>query len=178
MSAASPALVTRVVDWAVQEDVEILSDHRMITTQLGCQPRRPEVRVMRDWCRVEWDKFNALLWRTLDKGLLNRSLTDVESVEGAVASLTNSIQQVIDALVPLKRVCCYSRAGWTPELMRLQRQVASKCRRWIRTGQVTEREDFLQSCRLFWTTLHQARAATWRRLCEETSAPNFWSLYR
>ena len=60
-SAASPALVQRVVDWAVREDVEILLDHRMIVTQLVCQPRRPEVRVMRDWCWVEWDKFNALL---------------------------------------------------------------------------------------------------------------------
>ena len=68
----------------------------------------------RDWCRVEWDKFNALLWQTLHKGLLNRSLTDVESVEGVVASLADSIQQVVNALVPLKRVCCYSWAGWTP----------------------------------------------------------------
>ena len=131
----------------------------------------------RDWCRVEWDKFNALLWRTLDKGLLNRSLTDVESVEGAVASLTDSIQQVINALVLLKRVCYYSRAGWTPELTRLQHRVASTCRRWIRTGRVSAREDFLQSRRLFWTTLHQARTAAWRRLCEKTCAPNFWSLY-
>ena len=82
VSVASPALVPHVVDWAVREDVEILSDHRMIVTQLVCQPRRPEVRVTRDWCQVEWNKFNALLWRTLDKGLLYRSLTDVESVEG------------------------------------------------------------------------------------------------
>ena len=34
------------------------------------------------------------------------------------------------------------------------------------------------SRKLFRTTLHQARAAARRRLCEETSAPNFWSLYR
>ena len=27
-------------------------------------------------------------------------------------------------------------------------------------------------------TLSQARAAAWRRLCEETSTPEFWSLYR
>ena len=51
VSAASPALVTRVVDWAVREDVEILSDHQMIVTQLLSQSRRPEVRVTRDWCR-------------------------------------------------------------------------------------------------------------------------------
>ena len=119
VSAASPTLVPQVVDWAVREDVEILSDHRMIVTQLVCQPRRPKVRVMHDWCRVEWDKLNALLWRTLGKGLLNRSLIDVESVEGAVASLNDSIQQVINVLVLLKRVCYYSQAGWTPELMRL-----------------------------------------------------------
>ena len=116
----------------------------MIVTQVGCQPRRPEVRVMRDWCRVEWDKFNALLWRTLDKGLLNKSLTDVESVEGAVASLTDWIQQVIDALVPLKWVCCYSRAGWTPELTRLQHRVVSTCCRWIRMGRVSARGVFFR----------------------------------
>ena len=53
VSAVSPALVSHVVDWAVREDIEILSDHRMIITQLVCQPRRPKVRVTRDWCRVE-----------------------------------------------------------------------------------------------------------------------------
>ena len=119
VSAAPPTLVPCVVDWAVREDVEILSDHRMIITQLVRQLRRLEVHIARDWCRVEWDKFMALLLQTLDKGLFNRSLTNLESIEGAVASMTDSIQRVIDALVPLKRVCCYSWAGWTPELMRL-----------------------------------------------------------
>ena len=178
VSAASPALIPCAVDWAAREDVEVLSDHRLIVTQLLAQSRKPDVHVMRDWCKVEWDKFNALLWRTLDRSLLDRHLSDGDDVEDAVTSMTDTIQRVIDALVPLKRVCQYSRAGWTPELTRLRRRVTYTRRRWVRTGRVSAREEFLMTRRLFRTTLSRARAAAWRRLCEETSAPNFWSLYR
>ena len=81
-------------------------------------------------------------------------------------------------MVPLKRVCRYSQVGWTPELTRLRSKVTYTRRRWIRTRRVSAREEFLMTRRLFWTTLSRARAAAWRRLCEETSAPHFWSLYR
>ena len=45
VSVAFPALIPRVVEWAVHKDIEILLDHRMIVTQLVCQSRRPEVHV-------------------------------------------------------------------------------------------------------------------------------------
>ena len=149
----------------------------MIVTQLVFQSRRLEVCVARNWCWVEWDKFNALLWWTWDEGLLNRFLTDVELVEGAVASMIDSIQRVVDALVLLKRVCCNSWARWAPELTRLWHWVNSMCCHWITTGRVSAWEDSLMSHKLFRTTLSWARSAPWRRFCEETSAPNLWSLY-
>ena len=107
------------------------------------QPGRTNVCWMHDWRFVEWDRFNALLWRTLDRNLWYTNLEDAEVMEGAVALVTHSVQTVIDALVLLKRVCRYSRAEWTPELTILRRRVASPHRRWLRTGRIGAREDFL-----------------------------------
>ena len=153
VSAASPALVACVSEWAVWDHVEVLFDHRLIVAQMLFQARRTDVCWMRNWRSVQWDQFNALLWRTLDQNLWYTDLEDAEAMEGAVASITDSVQRVIDALVLLKRVCRYSRVGWTPESTILRRRVASARRRWLRTGRMGAKEDFLQSRRLFCMTL-------------------------
>ena len=38
MRAASPAVILSVVKWAVWEDVDILSDHRLIVAQFSHHP--------------------------------------------------------------------------------------------------------------------------------------------
>ena len=153
VSATSPALVPSVSEWAVWDHVEVLSDHPLIVTQMLTQLGSTDIRWMHDWRSVEWTRFNALLWRTLDQNLLSRELEDAEAVEGVVLSVTDSVQPAIDALVPLKRVCQYSRAGLTLELTTLRRGVASTRHEWLRTGRIGAREEFLQSRRLFRRTL-------------------------
>lgn len=65
-------------------------------------------------------------------------------MEGAMASVTDSIQRVINVLVLFNQVCRYSRAGWPPELTILRRRVASAHCRWLLIGRISAREDYVQ----------------------------------
>ena len=96
----------------------------------------------------------------------------------AVEHLTTAIQRVIATTVPVRRVCAYSRPWWTPELTDLHRRMTATRRRWIGTGRVVDREEFLLARRLFRNTLEQAKVTSWRRLCDGTSTVDFWALYR
>ena len=46
VSTASPALVPSVSEWAVWDHAEVLSDHRLIVTQMLTQPGSTDVRWM------------------------------------------------------------------------------------------------------------------------------------
>ena len=96
----------------------------------------------------------------------------------AVEYLTTAIQRVIATTVPVRRVCVYSRPWWTPELTDLRRRMTATRRRWISTGRVVDREEFLLTRRLFRRTLERAKLTSWRRLCDGISTVDFWALYR
>lgn len=56
----------------------------------------------------------------IDYIILNNSLKGAEAVVGAVSTINNSVQTIIDALVQLKRVRRHSRVKWTLELTTLR----------------------------------------------------------
>ena len=177
ISAASPALVCRIAEWGVHPDVEVGSDHRLILTTVEFEADRMAARVTRNWRKVDWREFNRVLFSTLDWARCQEPIEDAAGVDAAEQYLTSTIQSVIERTVPARRVCAYSRPWWTPELTDLRRRVASTRRRWIRTGRVVDREDFLCTRRLFRRTLERAKRDSWRRLCDDTLTRDFWALY-
>ena len=66
VSAASAPVIPLIADWAVCDSVEVISDHRLIVSQLLHRPMRRECRVVRDWERVDWRDFNRHLMQELD----------------------------------------------------------------------------------------------------------------
>jgi hypothetical protein len=178
ISAASPALVCRVAEWGVYPDVEVGSDHRLIMTDFEERADRTVARVVRNWRKVNWHEFNRDLFLSLDPTQCQGDLLDALAVDAAAEHLTATIQRVIERTVPARRVCAYSRPWWTPRLTELRRRIASSRRRWIRTGRVVDREEFLYTRRLFRRTLERAKLDSWRRLCDGTSSSDFWALYR
>ena len=119
VSAATPALIPSIVGWSVWDSVEVFSDHKLIVTELFDQPRKAEVRLVRDWASVDWIRFGQHLLSALDRSILDRELLAPVELDASVESITDSIQQVIVEVVPVKRICQFSRAGWTPQLTSL-----------------------------------------------------------
>ena len=46
-----------------------------------------------------------------------------EDIDCIVDHVTAAIQQTMGSCVPVKRICSYSRTGWTPELTRLRSEM-------------------------------------------------------
>ena len=178
ISAASPALVYHIAEWGVHPEIEVGSDHRLIMVTIDQEVERAATREARNWKTTNWHEFNRDLFRSLDPTQCQGDLLDALAVDTAVEYLTTAIQQVIERTVPKRRVCAYSRPWWTPALTDLRRKMAATRRRWIGTGRVVDREEFLVTRKLFRRTLEQAKLTSWRRLCDGTSTVDFWALYR
>ena len=178
ITAASPALVYHIAAWGVHPEIEVGSDHRLIMVTIDEEVERAVTRESRNWRKTDWRRFNRELFRSLDPTQCRGELLDALAVDTAVEYLTTAIQRVIERTVPSRRVCAYSRPWWTPALTDLRHRMAATRRRWILTGRVVDREEFLLTRRLFRRTLEQAKLTSWRRLCDGTSTVDFWALYR
>ena len=153
------------------------SDHLPITTVISVESICSVVRRVRDWKRVDWKAFNAtLLWRL---GLLPEfELQSEKDVDTVVAYLTKGLQYATDECVPIKRLCSYSRTGWTPEVKALHRTMIDRRRRWVRFRKVADRERYLQSRSRFRQCLKKNRQFAWQELCSSTTSADYWSLYK
>ena len=136
VSVASAPVIPLIVDWAVRDSVEVLSDHRLIVGQLLHRPMRRECRVVRDWERVDWQVFNHELMQELDPHWASEDWVNPGDLDSAVREITASINRTIGRVVPTKRLCRFSRRWWKPELTQLRHQVANARRRWMRTGRI------------------------------------------
>ena len=58
ITAASPALAARIVDWKVDIANDVASDHRLIVTRIMGKPQRAVVRHQPNWQAVDWVAFN------------------------------------------------------------------------------------------------------------------------
>ena len=177
ITAASPNIVSRVVSWRVMEDLEVGSDHIPVVTCLALGPRRVAIRRVLNWKTTDWEAFNGQLLSRLGEGP-HGSLSGPEDIDTSVEYVTSAIQQTIETCVPVKRICSYSRTGWTPELTRLRTEMRTARRRWMRYRASTDRERYLRSRSLFRRRLTEARREAWRQLCESTSSEDYWRLYR
>ena len=177
ISAASAPIIPLIADWAVYDSIEVLSDHRLIFSQLLHWPMRRECQIVHDWEQVDWCVFNRQLLQELDPHWALEDWVDPRDLDRAVREITTSLQRTIDCMVPTKRLCRFSRRWWTPELTQLRHQVTAAKRRWMRTGRIREREEFLQIRSHFRCVLSTAKTAAWRRLCERATSSNFWFLY-
>ena len=65
VSAASPALASRISHWAVCTSLTLSSDHFLIQTIVDLIPRRVSVRQIPDWSATNWRQFSAVLQTTL-----------------------------------------------------------------------------------------------------------------
>ena len=159
VSAASAPVIPWIADWAVCDSVEVLSDHRLIVGQLLHRPMRHACRVVRDWEQVDWQIFNRQLLQELDPCWASEDWVYPGDLDSAVREITASITRTIDHVVPTKRLCRFSRRWWTPELTQLRHQVATARRRWMRTGRIRAREEFLVIRRRFRNALSVAKTA-------------------
>ena len=177
VTAVSPNIVPKVTSWQVEETMEVGSDHIPVVTKLALGPRRVSVRRVPNWREVDWRAFSGHLLSRLGSppGALP---TRPEEIDDTVDHVTAAIQQTIDTVVPVKRICAYSRTGWTPELTRLRRDMHTARRRWVRFRASIDRERYLRSRSLFRRTLAETRREAWRKLCESTSTGDYWRLYR
>ena len=163
ITAASPVLVYHVAEWGVHPEIEVGSDHRLIIVTLDQEVERAATRECRNWRQTDWHRFNRELFHSLDPNQCQGELLDALAVDTAVEYLTTAIQRAIGSTVPMRRVCAYSRPWWTPALTDLRRRMTATRRRWIRSGRVADREDFLLTRRGEWGV-------------SETGAPPFFWL--
>ena len=177
ITVVSPNLISKVVSWRVMEDIEVGSDHIPVVTRLSLGPPRVAIRQVLNWRDTDWEAFNGQLFMRLGK-VPEAPLTGPEDIDASVYHMTAAIQQTMDSCVPVKRICSYSRTGWTPELTRLRTNMRSARRRWMRFRTSTDRELYLRSRSLFRRRLAEARREAWRKMCESTSTDDYWRLYR
>ena len=177
VTAVSPNIVPNVVSWRVMEEFEVGSDHIPVVTRLSLGPRRVAVRRVLNWKSTDWEAFSGQLLLRLGGGPPG-SLPDAETIDSTVDHMTAALQQTMETCVPVKRICSYSRTGWTPELTKLRTEMRTARRCWMHYRASTDRERYLRSRSLFRRQLTEARRAAWRQLCESTSADDYWRLYR
>ena len=177
VTAASPALASRVDSWAVCTSVQVASDHYMIQTLLDLAPTRDMSRQTLDWGNTDWDHFSTVLQAEL--GLVpDQPLQSSQELDQMVEHVTGGIQHTMESVVPTKRVCQYSRPWWNADLRVCKEQMNHWRRRWVRTGLVSARERYLVARRTFRNEVSKAKQDSWRRLCSETSREDLWSLYK
>ena len=177
ITAVTPNLLSRVVSWSVDESMEVGSDHIPIHIVLSFAPQRGEVRNTPNWKMTDWRSFNVALLARLGHPPLMMPQTP-EEVDQMVAHLTESLQGTIHECVPVKRICFYSRKGWTPQATVLHKLMIDRRRRWTRFQRISDRERYLQARSHFRHCLAKGRRAAWRELCSSTSSANFWTLYK
>lgn len=94
-----------MAEWVFWYHEEFIPDHRLVF-HLSIQPTLE--------CSDRVDKgltrFMALLWWELGHSSLMRYILGSDYLDDIVALLTDSFSRVMNVLVPLKRVCQYSRA--------------------------------------------------------------------
>ena len=95
VSAASAPVIPWIVDWAVCDSVEVLSDHRLIVGQLLHRPTRYACRVVRDWEQVDWRIFNRQLLHELDPCWASEDWVNPGDLDSAVREITANINRMI-----------------------------------------------------------------------------------
>ena len=119
VTAVSPNLVSRVMSWWVEDEMEVGSDHIPVVTRLSLGPPRVAVRQVLNWRDTDWEDFNGQLLLRLGRAP-EATLTGPEDIDRTVDHVTAALQQTVSSCVPIKRICSYSQTGWTPELTRLR----------------------------------------------------------
>ena len=178
ITAASPALAARIVDWRVDTSVEVASDHRLIMTRIWGKPQKAVVRQRPSWRDVDWVNFSRHLRGELTCRALALSCQNPKEIDLTVASLSEALESTIRCCVPIRRLCQYSRPWWTPELSHLRNIMTRLRRRWMRRGTVQTREEYLRARSLFRRSLREEKREAWRRLCAETSSTDYWTMFR
>ena len=149
ITAASPALAARIVDWRVDTSVEVASDHRLILTRIWGKPQKVVVRQRPNWRNVDWVHFSRHLRGELICRASALSCQNPKEIDLTVASLSEALESTIRCCVPIRRLCQYSRPWWTPELSHLRNIMTQLRRHWMRRGTVQTREEYLRARSLF-----------------------------
>ena len=102
------------------------SDHYPLLHQLSLQTPPATTVQRRLWAKADWPKLAAYISENLSSWTAPSS--NRLSINTAIANLTNSIKEGIEAWVPLASPSPYTKRWWSPELTTLQKQ-ASRARR-------------------------------------------------
>jgi len=114
------------VSWRVLED-DIRSDHSAIEFNIG--EVTSEDRIERqDWKNMDWDNYEQATQIALES-LLSEWENDDADVDEMTRSLTATLRDIADGLVPTKVICKHSKPWITKELteqLKTQRQARRK----------------------------------------------------
>ena len=154
--------------WWVLDELDMGSDHHLITFQITIGLASGWSRKVRDWKSVNWLHLQQDLHSSLqlcpDLFRLIDSLATLNVYERA---LTANIQRVVDRHVQFKQICEFSKSWWTAEIRELCQCQNRLRRRWARTGHEVDRIAFLQGRRQLRNAIIQAKKKAWQDFCSE-----------
>ena len=131
-----------MVDWHVEEDAGLGSDHALISWELMVSMPNAPIKHRLNWQKVDWFKFRSEL-RSKMQPLHHCVLDTPAQIAEAVHQFTFMLQQMVKDQVPLKRVCSASRDWWSPKIKELRIQMRRAFRYWQRIRTIPAKEVYL-----------------------------------
>ena len=168
-----------VSSWGVM-DTDLGSDHRAIVGSIGiCAHHITASEVKLDWRSVCWATFHSTLRGHLESVLPEPSaICDAQDLCKYSELLTVALQMTIEEHVPKKRVSWASNPWWSKELEQLRLELLRRQRKWNKSK---DREDkrAVNACRrCLRRAIATAKQDCWRKMCEDASDEDLWTVFR
>ncbi|MEW8546767.1 MAG: reverse transcriptase domain-containing protein [Candidatus Thiodiazotropha sp.] len=131
LTIVSSSLFDKVLDWKVQQEVYLNTDHSLISFSLGASRREEPVERF-DFRKTNWSEWEMACTEAIEDWLCERSRLD--SIDEDYKSFVLMLREKAKEIIPIKHICRHSKGWWNSKLTELsknyrkaKRQFAKRC---------------------------------------------------
>ena len=118
----------KIDHWEVQEDWDILSDHKPITFQLIIETDQSMAPVKRNWRKANWEKFGKRLEKLIETHL-REDWTTKHDLETAAEKFEEQVVKLIPTCVPRQKPKSKNCKWWNAKLTHMKKEMRTARRK-------------------------------------------------
>lgn len=157
------------------------TDHLPVVTKLNLAVTITQPSATHNFREVDWGEFREHLSKCLEELDILEQITTQKHVNVSCERLTEAIQAMIEANVPISEICSKSKQWWMKELTQLHKQVNKVGRQAYKLRNNTAHlihNEHAKAIRTYDRTLDQTKQHHWRDWLERAEDPNIWTVHK
>ena len=146
LTIVSASLSDKVINWKVQQEVYINTDHSLISFHLGGD--NSEVAVERlDFRKTNWSEWETACTEAIEDWLKDRNRND--SIDEDYESFVSLLHEKAKEIIPKKQICKHSKGWWNSKLTELSKTYRKAKRQFSKRSDEANENRLKEALRLF-----------------------------